>query len=85
MWFIILFIFSFVYTTDSQTPVFSSWRLPSLGIVLSLLKQCSSDFFTYYDIHRQSVSKLQNVEQLPPDEIKEVFAKTTIFCPALCL
>ncbi|XP_068134073.1 nuclear pore complex protein Nup205 isoform X2 [Hyperolius riggenbachi] len=58
--------------TDSQMSLFHSWRLPSLGIVLSLLKQCSHDFFTYYDTHRQSMSKLQNVEQLPPDEIKEL-------------
>ncbi|XP_072256279.1 nuclear pore complex protein Nup205 [Pyxicephalus adspersus] len=57
---------------DTQASLFSSWRLPSLGIIFSLLKQCTSDFFTYYDIHRQSVSKLQNVEHLPPDEIKEL-------------
>lgn len=48
------------------------WRLPTLGIILYLLKQSASDFFSYYDSHRQSVTKLQNVEQLPPDEIKEV-------------
>ncbi|KAG8546211.1 hypothetical protein GDO81_019512 [Engystomops pustulosus] len=62
---------------EPQTSMFPSWRLPSLGIVLSLLKQSSSDFFTYYDIHRQSVSKLQNVEQLPPDEIKELCQSET--------
>ncbi|KAM4746874.1 nuclear pore complex protein Nup205 [Rhinophrynus dorsalis] len=57
---------------DSQVSILPSWRLPGLGIVLYLLKQSANDFFTYYDIHRQSVSKLQNVEQLPPDEIKEL-------------
>ncbi|XP_075711967.1 nuclear pore complex protein Nup205 isoform X2 [Rhinoderma darwinii] len=62
---------------EAQTSLFPSWRLPGLGIVLSLLKQCSGDFFTYYDIHRQSVSKLQNVEQLPPDEIKELCQSET--------
>lgn len=62
---------------ETQASVFPSWPHPSLGIVLSLLKQCSSDFFTYYDIHRQSVSKLQNVEQLPPDEIKELCQSET--------
>ncbi|XP_040294299.1 nuclear pore complex protein Nup205 isoform X3 [Bufo bufo] len=62
---------------ENQASLFPSWRLPSLGIVLSLLKQCSSDFFTYYDIHRQSVGKLQNVEQLPPDEIKELCQSET--------
>lgn len=50
------------------------WRLPGLGIIVYLLKQSANDFFSYYDSHRQSVSKLQNVEQLPPDEIKEVTA-----------
>lgn len=48
------------------------WRLPGLGIIIYLLKQSTNDFFSYYDSHRQSVNKLQNVEQLPPDEIKEV-------------
>lgn len=48
------------------------WRLPGLGIIVYLLKQSASDFFSYYDSHRRSVNKLQNVEQLPPDEIKEV-------------
>ncbi|CAJ0933371.1 unnamed protein product, partial [Ranitomeya imitator] len=62
---------------ETQPSLFPSWRLPSLGIVFSLLKQCSSDFFVYYDIHRQSVSKLQNVEQLPPDEIKELCQSET--------
>ncbi|KAM4037197.1 nuclear pore complex protein Nup205 isoform 2-T2 [Anomaloglossus baeobatrachus] len=62
---------------ETQPTLFPSSRLPSLGIVLSLLKQSSSDFFAYYDIHRQSVSKLQNVEQLPPDEIKELCLSET--------
>ncbi|KAG8438696.1 hypothetical protein GDO86_005039 [Hymenochirus boettgeri] len=57
---------------DSQVSIFPSWRLPGLGIIIYLLKQSANDFFTYYDIHRQSVVKLQNVEQLPPDEIKEL-------------
>lgn len=48
------------------------WRLPGLGIIVYLLKQSANDFFSYYDSHRQNVSKLQNVEQLPPEEIKEV-------------
>ncbi|OCT86111.1 hypothetical protein XELAEV_18019805mg [Xenopus laevis] len=57
---------------DSQVSILPSWRLPSLGVVIHLLKQSANNFFTYYDIHRQSVGKLQNVEQLPPDEIKEL-------------
>uniref|UniRef100_A0A7M4FQN5 Nucleoporin 205 n=1 Tax=Crocodylus porosus TaxID=8502 RepID=A0A7M4FQN5_CROPO len=57
---------------DTQTPVVPYWRLPGLGIIVFLLKQSANDFFSYYDSHRQSVNKLQNVEQLPPDEIKEL-------------
>ncbi|KAF4793835.1 hypothetical protein TURU_106138 [Turdus rufiventris] len=57
---------------DTQVPVVPYWHLPGLGIIVYLLKQSTSDFFSYYDSHRQSVNKLQNVEQLPPDEIKEL-------------
>ncbi|XP_027698133.1 nuclear pore complex protein Nup205 isoform X1 [Vombatus ursinus] len=57
---------------DTQAPVVPYWRLPGLGIIVYLLKQSANDFFTYYDSHRQNVNKLQNVEQLPPDEIKEL-------------
>ncbi|XP_048356596.1 nuclear pore complex protein Nup205 [Sphaerodactylus townsendi] len=57
---------------DTQAPAIQYWRLPGLGIIVYLLKQSANDFFSYYDSHRQSVSKLQNVEQLPPDEIKEL-------------
>ncbi|XP_007951107.1 nuclear pore complex protein Nup205 [Orycteropus afer afer] len=57
---------------DPQAPVVPYWRLPGLGIIVHLLKQSASDFFSYYDSHRRSVNKLQNVEQLPPDEIKEL-------------
>uniref|UniRef100_A0A8C5KMV8 Nucleoporin 205 n=1 Tax=Jaculus jaculus TaxID=51337 RepID=A0A8C5KMV8_JACJA len=57
---------------DSQAPVVPYWRLPGLGIIIYLLKQSANDFFSYHESHRRSVNKLQNVEQLPPDEIKEL-------------
>uniref|UniRef100_A0A0N8ESW6 Nuclear pore complex protein Nup205 n=1 Tax=Heterocephalus glaber TaxID=10181 RepID=A0A0N8ESW6_HETGA len=57
---------------DTQAPVVPYWHLPGLGIIVYLLKQSANDFFSYYDSHRRSVNKLQNVEQLPPDEIKEL-------------
>ncbi|OXB65170.1 hypothetical protein ASZ78_005286 [Callipepla squamata] len=63
---------------DTQVPVVPYWRLPGLGIIIYLLKQSTNDFFSYYDSHRQSVNKLQNVEQLPPDEIKEVPVPLTL-------
>lgn len=62
----------FYHLLDTQVPMVPYWRLPGLGIIVYLLKQSASDFFSYYDSHRRSVNKLQNVEQLPPDEIKEV-------------
>ncbi|ETE62674.1 Nuclear pore complex protein [Ophiophagus hannah] len=57
---------------DTQASVIPYWRLPGLGIIVYLLKQSANDFFSYYDSHRQNVNKLQNVEQLPPEEIKEL-------------
>lgn len=49
-----------------------STRVPSLGLVLLLLKNSASDFFRYHDSHRQSLNKLERVEQLPPEELKEL-------------
>ncbi|XP_052008262.1 nuclear pore complex protein Nup205 isoform X2 [Xyrauchen texanus] len=49
-----------------------SARVPSLGLVLLLLKNSATDFFRYHDNHRQSLSKLERVEQLPPEELKEL-------------
>lgn len=51
--------------------------VPSLGIVLLLLKNSTTDFFRYHDSHRQSLSKLERLEQLAPEEIKEVDYKLT--------
>uniref|UniRef100_A0A8C2IIU5 Nucleoporin 205 n=1 Tax=Cyprinus carpio TaxID=7962 RepID=A0A8C2IIU5_CYPCA len=49
-----------------------SARVPSLGLVLLLLKNSTTDFFRYHDSHRQSLNKLERVEQLPPEELKEL-------------
>ncbi|XP_064417895.1 nuclear pore complex protein Nup205 isoform X2 [Latimeria chalumnae] len=57
---------------EMQSSVTPYWRLPGLGVIVYLLKQSASDFFRYYESHRQINNKLQNVEQLPPDEIKEL-------------
>ncbi|XP_048463946.1 nuclear pore complex protein Nup205 [Rhincodon typus] len=57
---------------DAPLPMVPYWRLPSLGVVLFLLKQSANDFFSNYEIHRQSVTKYQNLQHLPPDEIKEL-------------
>lgn len=47
-------------------------RAPSLGLVLYLLKNSTADFFQFHQSHRQSLGKLQSLEQLPPEELKEV-------------
>ncbi|KAM3870428.1 nuclear pore complex protein Nup205 isoform 2-T2 [Diretmus argenteus] len=47
-------------------------RVPSLGLVLYLLKNSAADFFRFHQSHRQSLGKLQSLDQLPPDELKEL-------------
>lgn len=49
-----------------------SSRAPSLGLVLYLLKTTAADFFQFHQSHRQSLGKLQSLDQLPPEELKEV-------------
>uniref|UniRef100_A0AAQ6ABG4 Nucleoporin 205 n=1 Tax=Amphiprion ocellaris TaxID=80972 RepID=A0AAQ6ABG4_AMPOC len=47
-------------------------RVPSLGLVLYLLKNSAADFFRFHQSHRQSLGKLQSLDQLPPEELKEL-------------
>ncbi|KAJ8391053.1 hypothetical protein AAFF_G00096740 [Aldrovandia affinis] len=47
-------------------------RVPSLGLVLFLLKNAAADFFRFHQSHQQSLSKLQGLENLPPEELKEL-------------
>ncbi|XP_074533246.1 nuclear pore complex protein Nup205 isoform X2 [Halichoeres trimaculatus] len=47
-------------------------RAPSLGLVLYLLKNSATDFFRFHQSHRQSLGKLQSLDQLPPEELKEL-------------
>uniref|UniRef100_A0A8C7N204 Nucleoporin 205 n=1 Tax=Oncorhynchus kisutch TaxID=8019 RepID=A0A8C7N204_ONCKI len=49
-------------------------RVPSLGLVLFLLKNSAADFFRFHQSHRQALGKLQSLEQLPPEELKELCA-----------
>lgn len=53
-------------------PSIAHSRVPSLGLVLYLLKNSAADFFQFHQSHRQSLGKLQSLEQLPPEELKEV-------------
>lgn len=52
-------------------------RAPSLGLVLYLLKNSTADFFQFHQSHRQSLGKLQSLDQLPPEELKEVWSFRT--------
>lgn len=59
---------------SSSLPSLAYSRAPSLGLVLYLLKNSAADFFRFHQSHRQSLSKLQGLEQLPPEELKEVLS-----------
>ncbi|XP_076125635.1 nuclear pore complex protein Nup205 [Alosa pseudoharengus] len=58
--------------TDLAVPSAPYARVPSLGLVLYLLKTSAGDFFRYHDSHQQSLNKLQGLEQLSPEELKEL-------------
>lgn len=57
---------------SSTVPSMAYSRVPSLGLVLYLLKNSAADFFRFHQSHRQSLGKLQSLEQLPPEELKEL-------------
>ncbi|XP_014866480.1 PREDICTED: nuclear pore complex protein Nup205 [Poecilia mexicana] len=57
---------------SSSVPSVAHSRVPSLGLVLYLLKNSAADFFQFHQSHRQSLGKLQSLEQLPPEELKEL-------------
>lgn len=57
---------------SSTLPSIAYTRVPSLGLVLYLLKNSAADFFRFHQSHRQSLGKLESLDQLPPEELKEV-------------
>ncbi|KAG7522445.1 nuclear pore complex protein Nup205 [Solea senegalensis] len=57
---------------SSTLPSLAYSRAPGLGLVLYLLKSSAADFFRFHQSHRQSLSKLQSLDQLPPEELKEL-------------
>ncbi|XP_026221374.1 nuclear pore complex protein Nup205 [Anabas testudineus] len=57
---------------SSTLPLMAYSRAPSLGLVLFLLKTSTADFFRFHQSHRQSLGKLQSLDQLPPEELKEL-------------
>ncbi|KAI4826062.1 hypothetical protein KUCAC02_021713 [Chaenocephalus aceratus] len=57
---------------SSALPSMAYSRAPSLGLVMYLLKNSAADFFRFHQSHRQSLGKLQSLDQLPPDELKEL-------------
>lgn len=56
----------------SAVPSMAYSQVPSLGLVLYLLKNSAADFFRFHQSHRQSLGKLQSLDQLPPEELKEL-------------
>ncbi|XP_075995887.1 nuclear pore complex protein Nup205 [Genypterus blacodes] len=57
---------------SSTVPSVLYSRAPSLGLILYLLKNSTADFFRFHQSHRQSLGKLQSLDQLPPEELKEL-------------
>ncbi|XP_029697676.1 nuclear pore complex protein Nup205 [Takifugu rubripes] len=57
---------------SSTLPTMAYSSVPALGLVLYLLKNSTSDFFRFHQSHRQSLSKLESLDQLPPEELKEL-------------
>uniref|UniRef100_A0A1A8FQG8 Nucleoporin 205 n=1 Tax=Nothobranchius korthausae TaxID=1143690 RepID=A0A1A8FQG8_9TELE len=47
-------------------------RVPSLGLVLYLLRSSAADFCQFHQSHKHSLAKLQSLDQLPPEELKEL-------------
>ena len=80
-WFVVL------CGTDLSLPAAaSSSRVPSLGLVLYLLKSSAAHFSRYHQSHRQSLGKLQGLDQLPPEELKEVSVYSlTLLSDRFCL
>uniref|UniRef100_A0A8C7Q6I7 Nucleoporin 205 n=1 Tax=Oncorhynchus mykiss TaxID=8022 RepID=A0A8C7Q6I7_ONCMY len=67
--------------TDLALPSALYSRVPSLGLVLFLLKNSAADFFRFHQSHRQALGKLQSLEQLPPEELKECLSPNPSLCP----
>uniref|UniRef100_A0A4W4E6A7 Nucleoporin 205 n=1 Tax=Electrophorus electricus TaxID=8005 RepID=A0A4W4E6A7_ELEEL len=65
-------LFSPSATEPTDVAVPSVSRVPSLGLVLLLLKNSTASFFHYHDTHTQSLAKLERLEQLAPEELREL-------------
>ncbi|XP_028813350.1 nuclear pore complex protein Nup205-like [Denticeps clupeoides] len=59
-------------SADAPPPAVACSRVPSLGLLLYLLKNSTADFIRYHDSHRQNLGKLQGLDQLAPEELKEL-------------
>ncbi|XP_026167552.1 nuclear pore complex protein Nup205 [Mastacembelus armatus] len=57
---------------SSTLPSMTYSRAPSLALILYLLKNSAAEFFRFHQSHRQSLGKLQSLDQLPPEELKEL-------------
>uniref|UniRef100_A0A1A7WZJ7 Nucleoporin 205 n=4 Tax=Iconisemion striatum TaxID=60296 RepID=A0A1A7WZJ7_9TELE len=57
---------------STSLPSIAHSRVPSLGLVLYLLKNSAADFCQFHQSHKHSLAKLQSLDQLPPEELKEL-------------
>uniref|UniRef100_A0A1A8RAZ0 Nucleoporin 205 n=1 Tax=Nothobranchius rachovii TaxID=451742 RepID=A0A1A8RAZ0_9TELE len=57
---------------STSLPSVAHSRVPSLGLVLYLLRNSAADFCQFHQSHKHSLAKLQILDQLPPEELKEL-------------
>uniref|UniRef100_A0A1A8KQ33 Nucleoporin 205 n=1 Tax=Nothobranchius kuhntae TaxID=321403 RepID=A0A1A8KQ33_NOTKU len=57
---------------STSLPSVAHSRVPSLGLVLYLLRNSAADFCQFHQSHKHGLAKLQILDQLPPEELKEL-------------
>ncbi|XP_002740701.1 nuclear pore complex protein Nup205 [Saccoglossus kowalevskii] len=57
---------------DMQMFSVTGGRPPSLGVIVRFLKQCTSVFIPALESHKQYIRKLQHINELAPEELREL-------------
>ncbi|XP_078453204.1 nuclear pore complex protein Nup205 isoform X1 [Lampetra fluviatilis] len=57
---------------ENPLSVTPAWQLPSLGVLFCLVRQAAEDFTHVHNMHQQSLRKLQGLEQLSADDLREL-------------
>ena len=57
---------------DVQGYVLNATRPQNLGVIVQMLTQCTNQFLTTFDGHKQQMRKYNNIAELSGEELKEV-------------